>query len=276
MNLSFTKMQGLGNDFIVLDQRHQSIRLTKHQIRSIADRRYGVGFDQMLCIEPATAPSARFRVRIFNADGGRAEQCGNGVRCVARYLEWRNLVNRDKFVIQSGRTLIEIRLERDGSVSCGMGVPEFAPAKIPFIAKGQSTYYDLVADGVSVSLGVVSIGNPHAVVEVDDIDTAPVARMGSVLEHHSAFPNRVNVGFMKVGARDHIQLRVHERGVGETRACGTGACAAVVVARMRGQLDERVSVELTGGTLQITWRGDASPVWMNGPATWVFEGNIDV
>ena len=276
MNLSFTKMHGLGNDFVIVDQRNKAPRFTESQIRLIADRHCGVGFDQLLCIVPSTDPIAQFALSIFNADGSRAEQCGNGVRCVARYLERKQLINSDYFKIQAGSTLISIHLSKDGSVSCDMGVPEFEPDKIPFVASQKSMHYDLVVGTERVSFGVVSIGNPHAVVEVDNVESAQVQQLGSALERHSVFPDRVNVGFMKINARDRMQLRVYERGVGETRACGTGACAAMVIARARGQLSERVFVELTGGTLEITWRGDASPVWMRGPATWVFEGNIDV
>ena len=276
MNLSFAKMHGLGNDFVVLDQRNNPLRLSEGQIRLMSDRRNGVGFDQMLCVEPSTHASAQFAISIFNADGGRAEQCGNGIRCVARFLERKRLIKKDKFVIESSGALIGIVLEGDGSVSCNMGVPEFEPAKIPFIADTRSTCYTLTAGGQTVSVGTVSMGNPHAVLEIEDVDTAQVEQLGPMLEHHSAFPERANIGFMQINAPDQIRLRVHERGVGETRACGSGACAAVVVGRSRGQLDERVSVELTGGSLEIFWGGEASPVWMRGPATWVFEGNIEV
>lgn len=276
MNLSFTKMHGLGNDFVVLDQREQPVRLNNQQIRMIADRRNGVGFDQMLWVERSSNPAADFALRIFNADGGKAEQCGNGVRCVARYLERKRLIKNEKFFIDSGGTLVGIKLESDGSVSCDMGTPVFEPARIPFRVERRSTHYNITVGDEAVSLGVVSMGNPHAVLDVDDVNSAPVERLGSAIEHHPDFPERANIGFMQITDRDQIRLRVHERGVGETRACGTGACAAAVVARSRGLVEERVTVSLTGGRLEIFWGGESSPVWMRGPATWVFEGNIDV
>ena len=277
MDLNFAKMHGLGNDFVVLDLRASPVRLSTRQIRQIADRHQGVGFDQLLCLEPPTNPSAAYAFSIFNADGGRAEQCGNGVRCVARYLERKHLISSDNFLLESQDVILGVRLENDGAVSCDMGPPSFEPAEIPFRAKERATRYELSADGESVSLGVVSMGNPHGVLMVDDVDTAPVERLGPVLERHADFPERANIGFMQLTARDEIRLRVYERGVGETRACGTGACAAVVIGRVNGDLDERVSVHLTGGTLEVSWgAGELSPVWMRGPATWVFEGTIEV
>ena len=276
MNLSFTKMHGLGNDFVVLDQRERPVRLNNQQIRLIADRRNGVGFDQMLWLEHSSNPAADFALSIFNADGGKAEQCGNGVRCVARYLERKKLISTENFVIDSAGTLVGIKLESDGTVSCDMGTPVFEPARIPLRAERRSAHYNLTVDDEAVSVGAVSMGNPHAVLEVDDVDTAPVERLGPAIEHHPDFPERVNIGFMQITDRRQIRLRVHERGVGETRACGTGACAAAVVARSRGLVEERVSVRLAGGSLEIFWGGESSPVWMRGPATWVFEGNIDV
>ena len=269
-------MHGLGNDFVVLDQRDNPVRLNDRQIRLIADRRSGVGFDQMLWVEHASNPAADFGLNIYNADGGKAEQCGNGVRCVARYLERKKLIDQENFVIESCGSLIGIKLERDGTVSCDMGIPVFEPARIPLRANRRSEQYNLAVGDEAVSVGAVSMGNPHAVLEVEDVDTAPVERLGPAIEHHPDFPERVNVGFMQITDRRQMRLRVHERGVGETRACGTGACAAAVIARSRGLVEERVSVRLSGGSLEIFWGGESSPVWMRGPATWVFEGNIDV
>ena len=276
MNLSFAKMHGLGNDFVVLDLRQSPVQLSTRQIRQIADRHRGVGFDQMLCLEPPSNPSAEFAFSIFNADGGRAQQCGNGARCVARYLERKCLIDSDKFLIESQGAMIGVKLEGDGTVSCDMGAPSFEPAQVPFRADRRAARYELSADGETVSVGVVSMGNPHAVLMVDDVDTAPVERLGAVLECHADFPEHANIGFMQVTARDEIRLRVYERGVGETRACGTGACAAVAIGRCNGDLDERVSVHLCGGTLEVSWGGESSSVWMRGPATWVFEGTIEV
>ena len=223
----FVKMHGLGNDFVILDQRENALRLSENQIRMIADRRNGVGFDQMLCIEHARNPGAAVAFTIFNADGSQAEQCGNGIRCVARYIERKGLINSDKFLIQVNADLIAVRLEDDGSVSCDMGAPVFEPERIPLNAERMAAHYSLDVGGECIRVGAVSMGNPHAVVEVDDVDSAPVGEWGPLLEAHVDFPARANIGFMQIVTRNQIRLRVHERGVGETRACGTGACAAV-------------------------------------------------
>jgi len=273
--LDFAKMQGLGNDFVVIDRLHGGSALSPTQLRHIADRRNGVGFDQLLCLEPGT-DAAEFSMSIFNADGSRAEQCGNGVRCLAKYAVRKGFTKRDRFAIASSGKVIDLRLLDDERVSCDMGVPIFEPGLIPFVASVQAPWYDLPLEGEIVRIGAVSMGNPHAVTQVNDVRNADVERIGALLESHSRFPNRVNASFMQVLNKDEIRLRVFERGVGETRACGTGACAAVAVGRRNGLLNANVNVQLNGGTLSISWGGGSSSVWMTGPATWVYEGKIDV
>ena len=276
MNLNFAKMHGLGNDFVIVDRRRSEAGLEVEQMRWLADRRCGVGFDQLLSLEQASSGEADFAVRIFNADGRMAEQCGNGVRCLARYLERKGLTDKKKFFIESSERRIQVQLEADGAVSCDMGVPVFAPSDIPFEADAQAKTYSIDIAGQALSIGAVSMGNPHAVLQVDDVESAAVTEIGPLIEHHHRFHECANVGFMQITDRQNIRLRVHERGVGETRACGTGACAAMVIGRERGQLDENVCVSVTGGQMEISWGGEHSPVWMRGPATWVFEGTIDV
>lgn len=276
MKIAFTKMQGLGNDFVVINGYERPVFLTAEQIRRIADRRFGVGCDQLLMVEKPQTAAADFRYRIFNADGGEVEQCGNGARCFARFVADQGLTDKTEIPVETAAGLIHLRLERDGQVTVDMGPPRLEPAEIPFQAAARSTAYTLDVDGRQVQIGAVSMGNPHAVLRVENIDTAPVERFGPLIESHSRFPNRVNVGFMQVLDRGHIRLRVYERGAGETLACGTGACAAAVAGRIQGLLDPDVEVELPGGRLQIHWPGDGSPVMMTGPAETVFTGEIEL
>ena len=276
MRLAFTKMHGLGNDFVVFDAISQNVALSPEQIRFIADRHFGVGCDQLLLVERPTRPGVDFRYRIFNADGGEVEQCGNGARCFARFVVDKGLTNKREIVVETNAGIIRPRLEDDGQVTVDMGAPRFAPRDIPFQAETEAERYTLDMDGVAVEIGAVSMGNPHAVIRVADVDAAPVAEWGPRIERHPRFPQRVNVGFVQVLARDHLRLRVFERGTGETQACGTGACAAMAVARRWGLVDEAVMVELRGGRLLIRWPGGGEPVRMTGPAVSVFEGNIEL
>lgn len=270
--LRFTKMHGLGNDFIVIDGITQPLQLSPEQIRKLADRHFGIGFDQLLLVEPPGQPDVDFQYRIFNADGGEVEQCGNGARCFARFVRDQRLTNKRVIRVQTRNGVLELKVTKEGWVVVDMGVPRLEPAAIPFQADQRGITYTLEADGASYEISAVSMGNPHAVLLVDDVDTAPVETLGPVLERHPRFPERVNVGFMQVVSRDRIRLRVFERGVGETLACGTGACAAVVAGILRGLLDHRVEVAVRGGSLAIEWRGEGAPVMMEGPATRVFEG----
>ena len=272
----FTKMHGLGNDFVVFDAIHQSLSLTPDQIRRIADRRFGIGCDQVLVVEPSGQAGVDFRYRIYNADGGEVEQCGNGARCFARFVRDKGLSNKDEIAVETSAGVIYPRIRSEYEVTVNMGVPQFEPKDVPFEAPARQTTYPLEIGDMSVEVGVVSMGNPHAVQVVADVESAPVAEQGPLFQSHPQFPNQVNAGFMQVIDRGHIRLRVFERGVGETLACGTGACAAVVVGRQMGLLDDRVSVELPGGTLDIHWEGEGQPVLMTGPATTVFEGEIDL
>ncbi len=275
MALRFSKMHGLGNDFVVLDGVRQQVALDAHTVRRLADRHTGIGCDQLLLVEPPPDPAFDFGYRIFNADGGEVEQCGNGARCFARFVHDQGLSDKATLRVATRAGALELRLEADGQVTVDMGVPEFEPARIPFTAAERATSYRLATELGEVTFGAVALGNPHAVLQVDDPDTAPVATLGPLLESHPSFPRRVNVGFLGIVDRGHARLRVFERGVGETRACGSGACAAVVVGRQLGLLDARVGVDLTGGRLVISWLGEGEPVMMTGPATHVFEGVID-
>jgi diaminopimelate epimerase len=276
MKLEFTKMQGLGNDFVVVDATKAPLVLTPAQLRFIADRHFGVGCDQLLMVEPARSADTDFYYRIFNADGGEVEQCGNGARCFVRYVHERGLT--DKKVIRVGTLggVIEPRLETNGEVTVNMGVPQFEPAKIPFAVPARQPLYDLAVDKNIIKINALSMGNPHAVQVVADVDTAPVALQGPLIEAHPLFPQRVNAGFMQLVDRGHIRLRVYERGAGETLACGTGACAAVVAGIERGLLDARVRVSTRGGDLVIVWSGAGQPVLMTGPAVTVFDGTIEL
>ncbi len=274
MGLKFTKMHGLGNDFVVIDGVRQRVALTAEDVRRIADRHFGVGCDQLLLVEPPSHADVDFTYRIFNADGGEVEQCGNGARCFARFVHERGLSAKPVLRVATKAGVLELAHEDGDRVRVAMGVPEFEPARIPFTAPRRRDAYPLDIDGVVIEAGVVALGNPHAVLRVDDVERAPVADLGPRIECDACFPARVNVGFMQVVARDHIRLRVHERGAGETLACGSGACAAVVMGRVWGLLDERVNVALPGGMLVVSWPGDGEPVFLSGPAVRVFEGEL--
>lgn len=274
MELTFTKMHGLGNDFVVIDATSQPIELTMEQIRFLADRRLGVGCDQVLLVERPRQPEVDFTYRIFNADGGEVEQCGNGARCFARYVRDQGLTRKDHIPVATAAGVITLHIEADGQITVDMGMPIFEPADIPFAADAQAEVYALEVEATQVEVSVISMGNPHAVMRVEQVDKAPIASLGPRIESHARFPRRVNVGFMQVVDRQHIRLRVYERGVGETLACGSGACAAVVVGRQRGWLDDKVTVSLPGGILKIQWPGEGESVLMTGPAVSVFEGRI--
>ena len=269
--LRFTKMEGLGNDFVVVAATRTPFALSPEEIRRLADRRFGVGCDQVLVVQAARG-DADFGYRIFNADGGEVEQCGNGARCFVVYVREHGLTDKREIRVETLGGLIVPTLEDDGEVSVDMGVPRFAPADIPFVGGTGAIVEPLDVDGRVVDISALSMGNPHAVQLVDDVDTAPVATLGPRIEAHPRFPKRVNAGFMEIVDRATIRLRVYERGAGETLACGTGACAAVVAGVRRGLLDARVRVHTRGGPLTIAWSGDASPVTMKGPARTVFEG----
>lgn len=273
MNINFTKMHGLGNDFMVIDGINQSIDLSPAQIRQWSDRRFGIGFDQLLLVEKPQTDQAEFLYRIYNADGSEVEQCGNGARCFARFVVDKGLTSSSVIPVETSSGLIKLKLTA-GLVEVDMGAPVFKPAALPFIVDVEASEYMLDVDGQRVEFGAVSMGNPHAVIRVDNVDTAAVETLGPLMESHDRFPNRVNVGFMQVVDRGHIRLRVYERGAGETLACGTGACAAVVSGIQRGWLDNQVEVSLAGGDLTISWQGDDQPVFMTGPATTVYEGQI--
>jgi diaminopimelate epimerase len=270
--LRFTKMQGLGNDFVVLDGIRQRVALTSSQIRTLADRRFGVGCDQVLVVEKPTRPDVDFRYRIFNADGGEVEQCGNGARCFVKFVRDQGLTSQSEIRVETASGVIAPRLIDGGEVIVEMGVPRFRPEEIPFVADHDATTQPLDVGGDVVEITVVSMGNPHAVQLVANVDDAPVTTQGPFIEHHPRFPKRVNAGYMQVVDRANIRLRVWERGAGETLACGTGACAAVVAGVRRGLLDGRVRVETRGGALTIAWPGPGENVTMTGPASTVFEG----
>ena len=276
MGLRFSKMHGIGNDFVVVDCRERALGLDAEQMRHLADRHFGVGFDQLLTIEQSSDATCAFAYGIWNADGSPSGQCGNGLRCVARWLERAGLVGVGTTRLQSPSGVVAVEVLADGRVSADMGVPRFLPSEIPLHAEAQADVYAIDVIGHEVEVGAVSMGNPHAVVEVDDVASAPVAVLGPQIEHSDAFPQGCNVGFAQVLARDAIHLRVWERGVGETLACGSGACAAVAVLRQRGRVAADVRVQLPGGELDIHWNGDGEALRMIGPAAFVFEGEIDL
>lgn len=276
MRVPFTKMQGLGNDFVLLDARSSPFALTPAQLEKLANRRYGVGCDQVLVIDRAELAGATVRYRVFNADGTPAQHCGNGIRCVAHYLAARGDVPGDALTIELGGQGYALRLHGDASVAVDMGEPAFEPAALPLAQDARATHYEVEFDGSVHRFGAVSMGNPHAVFAVADVTQAPVGTLGAFLQQHPLFPERVNVGFMQVLSRERIRLRVFERGAGETPACGTGACGAVAVGRSWGLLDAKVVVELTGGELTIEWGGPGTRLWMRGPAVSVFEGTIEL
>jgi diaminopimelate epimerase len=277
MRLEFTKMHGLGNDFVVFeapDARHVP---DADELRRLADRRTGIGFDQALVIEPPRRPGTDVYYRIFNADGSEVEQCGNGARCIARFVATRRDAAFDApLALDSPGGLVRAQLRADGLVSVAMGVPDFDPAALPFDAEPRDGTYPLDTDAGPVEVAVVSIGNPHAVIRVRSVDEAPVDTVGPAVENHRAFPRRVNVGFLEIAAPDHVRLRVHERGVGETQACGTGACAAVAVGRRQGALAEEVAVDVPGGRLVVRWPGRGEQIWLTGPAETSFAGHVEV
>ena len=273
--LRFTKMQGLGNDFMVIDGVTQTVPLTPELLRQWGDRRFGVGFDQLLLVEKSTTPGIDFRYRIFNCDGSEVEQCGNGARCFARFVHDKGLSHKTEIAVETARGIIYPKLAENGDVTVNMGQPRFVPAEIPFVADADQVIHPLDVAGRTLDISAVSMGNPHAVQVVADIDSAPVAEQGPQIEHHPRFPQRVNAGFMQILSRDAIALRVFERGAGETLACGTGACAAVVAGIRRGLLNETVRVQTRGGELTISWQ-EGQPVFMTGPAVSVFEGEIAI
>lgn len=276
MILNFTKMHGLGNDFVVIDAINQTVDLNAEQVRFLADRRFGVGCDQLLLVEAAKSDEAEFRYRIFNADGGEVEQCGNGARCFARFVVDKGLTHSQNIKVETASGLIVLNIEKDDQVTVNMGTPNLEPASLPFEANQKAISYELELEGEFYSIAAISMGNPHVVLRVDDIKQAQVELLGPQIESHRRFPQRVNVGFMQVLAKDAINLRVYERGAGETLACGTGACAAVVAGQIQGWLNETVKVSLPGGALVIRWQGGDNPLYMTGPATYVFEGQIEL
>jgi len=267
-------MHGLGNDFVVIDNITQNVFLSRDQIKKLADRHFGIGFDQLLMVEAPYSPDLDFHYRIFNADGNEVEQCGNGARCFARFVRMKGLTNKHKISVSTKSGNLTLYIEKDGQVTVNMGHPNFEPNKIPFKASKRELTYILRTEEHTVFSGAVSMGNPHCVLEVDDIHTAEVTTLGPLLENHERFPQRANVGFMQVISQDHIKLRVWERGVSETLACGTGACAAVVVGQIQSKLASTVQVDLPGGSLQVRWQGEGHPVRMTGPAEHVFDGQV--
>lgn len=276
MTFEFTKMQGLGNDFVVIDAVRQTLDLTRDRARRLADRHLGVGCDQILVVEPSNDPAFDFRYRIYNADGGEVEQCGNGARCFARFVRDKGLTDKTEISVATCAGPMYFNVGPDELVNVNIGIPVFEPAQIPLDAPRREPTYTLDLNGDAVRVSALAIGNPHAVQEVEDVDHAPVTTQGPLIEAHPRFPRRVNAGYMEVVDRRHIKLRVWERGVGETLACGSGACAAAVAGIQLEKLDERVQVQVKGGLLSITWRGEGHPVWMAGPATTVYEGRIDL
>ncbi|MCL1091544.1 diaminopimelate epimerase [Shewanella profunda] len=274
--IQFTKMHGLGNDFMVVDGITQNVFFSPEQIRRLADRNFGIGFDQLLLVEPPYDPDLDFHYRIFNADGSEVEQCGNGARCFARFVRNKGLTNKNKIRVSTSSGKMTLRLERDGTVTVNMGVPILEPSLIPFKAKKPEKTYLLQTAQQTFLCGAASMGNPHCVLDVEDVTSAAVAEIGALLTKHERFPRGVNVGFMQVVNSGHIKLRVYERGAAETLACGTGACAAVVVGQIQGKLDQQVRVDLPGGTLTINWEGEGKPLWMTGPAQHVYDGQIQL
>ncbi|AOE88093.1 diaminopimelate epimerase [Pseudomonas sp. TCU-HL1] len=274
MLLRFTKMHGLGNDFMVLDLVSQHAHIQPKHAKQWGDRNTGIGFDQLLIVEAPTNPDVDFRYRIFNSDGSEVEQCGNGARCFARFVIDKRLTVKKRIRVETKSGIIELDVRPDGQVTVDMGPPRLVPQQIPFIADDEALSYPVEVDDQTVELAAISMGNPHAVLRVDDVTTAPVHSLGPKMEHHPRFPQRVNVGFLQVVDRKHAKLRVWERGAGETLACGTGACAAAVAAIRQGWMDSPVLIDLPGGRLSIEWAGPGQPVMMTGPAVRVFEGQV--
>ncbi|MCC4797486.1 diaminopimelate epimerase [Enterovibrio norvegicus] len=276
MQIQFSKMHGLGNDFMVVDCVTQNAYFSPDMIRRLADRNTGVGFDQLLVVEPPYDPESDFHYRIFNADSNEVEQCGNGARCFARFVRMKGLTNKHQINVSTKSGKMVLKIDSDDAVTANMGEPIWSPAKIPFRANAEEKTYILRVDDKTLFVGAVSMGNPHCVTVVDDVDTADVETLGPLVESHERFPERVNAGFMQVVSRNEIRLRVYERGAGETQACGSGACAAVAVGITQGLLDESVTVHLPGGSLHIRWRGLGHPLFMSGPASHVYDGQITV
>jgi len=274
MLLRFAKMHGLGNDFMVIDLITQRTHLSTEQIRRLGDRNTGIGFDQLLLVETPQAPDVDFRYRIFNADGNEVEHCGNGARCFAKFVHDQRLTGKREIAVQTNNGRIVLHMQGDHQVTVDMGEPVLSPAAIPFDAAQQAPSYTIEQDGQHYTMGAVSMGNPHGVLIVDDVATAAVLELGPKLEHHPRFANQANIGFMQILDRQNIKLRVFERGVGETKACGTGACAAVVAGQQQGLLDTQVTAQLTGGDLLIEWQGPGHHLCMTGPATHVYEGQV--
>ncbi len=275
MPIDFTKMHGIGNDFIVINALERPFSLSREEIRRLSHRRFGVGFDQLLVVEPPESDDAEFTYRIYNADGGEVENCGNGARCFARYVTDKGLTNSQSIRVMTSTGLMTLVVNDDEQVTVAMETPEFEPRNVPFKAEKTQDRYQLDVAGDQLEVGAVSIGNPHVVLQVASVEHAAVERLGPLMESHERFPNRVNVGFMQIDSRNEIRLRVYERGVGETLACGTGACAAVAVGIKQGVLDRDVTVHLTGGDLQVQWADDTAPVMMTGPGETVFEGRLE-
>jgi diaminopimelate epimerase len=276
MLVRFTKMHGLGNDFMVVDLVTQRAKITPALVRRLADRHFGVGFDQLLLVEPPTDPQMDFRYRIYNADGSEVEHCGNGARCFARFVRDKRLTIKPEICVETAKGKAVLRVLEDQQVEVDMGAPVLVPVDIPFVADSAATIYPVEVNEQWLELSAVSMGNPHGVLVVDDVTTAAVETLGPLLESHLCFPARANIGFMQIVSPSEIRLRVYERGAGETKACGTGACAAVVAGRLRGLLGDDVKVHLPGGELRIRWTGEGQPVLMTGPATTVYEGQIFV
>jgi diaminopimelate epimerase len=274
--MNFTKMHGLGNDFVVIDGINQPVSLTPQQVRHLADRHFGIGCDQLLLVEAASTPEADFRYRIYNADGGEVEQCGNGARCFMQFVRDQGLTEKSHLLVETLGGPLQLVRQADGQITVNMGVPRLEPADIPFIAAGRASAYALDVLDQHLQIAAVSMGNPHAVLLVDDVESAPVASIGPAVENHPRFPARVNVGFMQIVDTDRIRLRVFERGAGETLACGSGACAAVVAGRLWERLSGSVKVVLKGGELVVSWAGEGQPVLMTGPATTVYQGRIEL
>lgn len=276
MLINFSKMHGLGNDFIVIDNVTQNVFLSNEQIKQLANRNFGIGFDQVLIVEPPYDPDLDFHYRIFNADGSEVGQCGNGARCFAKFVRLKGLTNKHKIKVSTQSGKMTLFIERDGNVSVNMPVPQFEPAKIPFTAQKAEGTYILRSDDETVLCGVVSMGNPHCVLTVDNVKEAPVDQLGKALSLHERFPQQANISFMEVVSAEYIKLRVYERGAAETLACGSGACAAVVVGQMQKKLNRQVLVDLPGGQLKIFWKGPGNSVKMTGPAVHVFDGQINL
>ncbi|GLP97475.1 diaminopimelate epimerase [Paraferrimonas sedimenticola] len=276
MLFQFSKMHGLGNDFMVVDAVTQNVYFSPEQIKRLADRNQGVGFDQLLMVEPPYDPDLDFHYRIFNSDGSEVEQCGNGARCFARFVRHKGLTNKNSVKVSTTAGKMTLRFEKDNLVAVNMGVPEFEPNRVPFKAKKSEKTYLIQALDQTFFAGVVSMGNPHCVIEVDDVENTDVDTIGAAITRHERFPKGVNVGFVQILAENRVKLRVYERGVGETQACGSGACAAVAVAKLQGKLGRRVQVELTGGRLNILWDGAGKPLTMIGPAEHIFDGQMQL